>query len=96
MSGITPYSRGGGNVADSCHEAAADIAARLGLLRAHLAGLDPARLDLPPSRFADLMSGYDIYARMLDDALHDIARDLRVPAEAPRRSDVELAGAEAR
>ncbi|GAB7052333.1 hypothetical protein [Catenuloplanes indicus] len=96
MSGITPYLQGGGNAADACRDAAADIAARLGTLRSHLAGLDADRLRMPPSRLADLLAGYDIYARMLDDALHDIAVGLQRAVPAPRRSDVELAGGEYR
>lgn len=96
MSGITPYSVVTGNAADDCRAAAADIGARLDMLREHLAGLDPARLRISPSRLADLLVGYDIYARMLDDALHDIAGGLQPPVEAPRRSDVELAGGDCR
>jgi hypothetical protein len=83
MSGTTPY-------ADHCRDSAADVGARLRALRAHLASLDPARVGLPRARLADLLAGFDIYARMLDDALHDIA------AELPRVDELELAGGGAR
>ncbi len=95
MSGITPHSPGESNVAETCREAAAGIGAQLDLLRGHLAGLDPARLGMSAGRLRSLMAGYDIYARMLDDALADIARNVQHPA-GPRRSDVELTGGECR
>lgn len=110
MSGITPYSPGVGNAADSCLDAAADIGVRLRQLRRHLTSLDRAGLaELPAGRLQDLLAGYDIYVRMLDDALHDIARDLRSaqathrpeaathrPEAATHRSEVELVGGDCR
>ncbi|MFC0530937.1 hypothetical protein [Phytohabitans kaempferiae] len=96
MSGITPYKPGAGNAAESCLAAAADIGARLLQLRNQLAGLDRAGLaDLPPGRLRDLLAGYDVYARMLDDALRDIARDLQ-GMRATGRSGVELVGGDGR
>lgn len=96
MSGITPYTSGVGNVADSCLDTAAEIGVLLRQLRRHLAVLDRATLpDLPAGRLQDLLAGYDIYARMLDDALHDIARHLRT-SQAIRRSEVELVGGDCR
>jgi hypothetical protein len=86
MSGITPYKPGVGNTADSCLDVAAEIGVRLRQLRRHLAALDQAGLaDLPAGRLQDLLAGYDIYTRMLNDALHDIAQDLR-SAQAPRQT----------
>ena len=95
MSGITPYSPCEGNVAESCRAAAAGIGAQLELLRAHLTELDPVRLGMSASQLRSLVAGYDIYARMLDDALADIARGVQQPS-ATRRADVELTGGEAR
>lgn len=96
MSGITPYRPGVGNVADSCLDAAADIGVRLRQLRGHLTSLDRAGLtDLPTSRLQDLLAGYDIYARMLDDALRDVARDLRA-TEPTCRSEAEPVGGDCR
>ncbi|MFY1635497.1 hypothetical protein ACN27F_19855 [Solwaraspora sp. WMMB335] len=96
MSGITPYKPTAGNAADSCLDAAADIDARLGQLRRHLVSLDRAGLaDMPAGRLQDLLAGFDIYARMLDDALHDIARHLRA-TQATQRSEVALVGGDCR
>ena len=96
MTGITPYKPKVGNAADSCLDAAADIGARLGQLRRHLTSLDQAGVaDLPAGRLRDLLAGYDIYARMLNDALHDIARDLQA-TQATYRSEVELVGGDCR
>ncbi|WP_326550866.1 hypothetical protein [Micromonospora sp. NBC_01813] len=96
MSGITPYKPKVGNAADSCLDAAADVGARLGQLRHHLASLDRSGLaDLPAGRLQDLLAGYDIYARMLNDALHDIARDLQA-TQVTQRSEVELVGGDCR
>ncbi|WFE25481.1 hypothetical protein O7623_19040 [Solwaraspora sp. WMMD791] len=93
MSGITPYSPAAGNVADRCLDVAADVGSRLGQLRRHLASLDRVGVpDLPAGRLQDLLAGYDVYVRMLHDALHDIARDL----QATHRSDVELVGGDLR
>ncbi|MDR7274255.1 hypothetical protein [Catenuloplanes atrovinosus] len=82
-------------MADTCRTAAAGIGAQLELLRGHLAGLDPARLGMSAAQLRALLAGYDIYVRMLDDAIEDIAGSVRRPA-GPRRSDVELAGGESR
>lgn len=96
MSGITPYRPTVGNAADGCLDAAADIAATLSQLRDHLVSLDRVGLtDLPAGRLQDLLVGYDIYVRMLDDALHEIAGRLR-PSRAIHRSEVVLAGGDRR
>jgi hypothetical protein len=76
MNGTTPYVLHPGGVAGGCRDSASDIGARLRALRAHLANLDPAELNIPGSRLADLLAGFDIYARMLDDAMRDIADEL--------------------
>ncbi|MGC4812251.1 hypothetical protein ACLQ29_17145 [Micromonospora sp. DT228] len=90
MRGITPYPQGQGNIAEACRDAAAGISTQLDRLRAHLASLDPARLRMSASRRDALLTGYDIYARMLDDALHDIAGDLQTEADL-RPADLALA-----
>jgi hypothetical protein len=95
MSGITPHSPGESNVAGSCRDTAAVVGTQLELLRGHLAGLDPARLGMSTGQLRSILAGYDIYARMLDDALADIAGAVQAPAD-PRRSDVELTGGECR
>lgn len=93
MSGITPYSPEVGNAADRCLDVAVDVGARLGELRRHLTSLDRVGMAaLPAGRLQDLLVSYDVYVRMLHDALHDIARDLR----ATQRSDVELVGGDLR
>ncbi|MEV6636904.1 hypothetical protein AB0M54_39830 [Actinoplanes sp. NPDC051470] len=92
MRATTPYAQYAVEAPSACRDAAADIGARLRALRAHLAGLDPQRLGLTGARYADLLAGYDIYARMLDDALHDIAGDLERAAGTTGRSDLEPAG----
>ena len=94
MSGTTPYALCVDDAAASCRDSAADIGARLRVLRAHLASLDPARLGVTESRLADLLAGFDIYARMLDDSLHDIAGYLQ--AAPPLRLEVELADGSSR
>ncbi|MGC4879749.1 hypothetical protein ACLQ26_26215 [Micromonospora sp. DT43] len=91
MSGITPYLRGEGNMADACRDAAVGISDQLDRLRAHLASLDLARLQMSAVRREALLTGYDIYVRMLDDALHDIAAGLQEEPD-PRRSDTALVG----
>lgn len=96
MSGTTLSSQRPADVADVCHTAAADIGDGLRALRAQLAAVDPARLGMPATRLAELRAGFDIYARMLDDALDDIAGELSehrsgpAPWTGPRRSDAEL------
>ena len=87
MSGTTPYAQCSGDAADACRDSAAEVGARLRVLRGRLATLDPARLRMTGARLEDLLAGFDIYARMLEDALHDIAGDLRTA----RRSEVEPA-----
>ncbi|MFI5928480.1 hypothetical protein ACIA3K_21280 [Micromonospora sp. NPDC051543] len=50
---------------------------------------------MSPLRFQALLVGFDIYARMLDDALNDIVAELRSPA-APGRRDLEMVAGENR
>ncbi|MEU8328671.1 hypothetical protein [Micromonospora sp. NPDC048839] len=95
MRGITPYPQCEGNIADACRDAAAGIGAQLDRLRAHLASLEPARLRMSAARHDALLTGYDIYARMLDDALQDIASGLQTEAEL-RLSDLTLAAGASR
>jgi hypothetical protein len=59
--------------AQSCHRSAMEIQLKLALLRGYVRGLESERLGLSASQFQALLTGYDIYARMLDDALADIA-----------------------
>ncbi|WP_433534237.1 hypothetical protein ACQPZK_18810 [Micromonospora sp. CA-249363] len=95
MSGITPYSSGEGNVADRCRAAVLEIGEQVDRLRVHLGRLDPERLRMSPLRFQALLVGFDIYARMLDDALNDIVAELRPPA-VPARRDLEMVAGENR
>ncbi|MDQ7905721.1 hypothetical protein RB614_14475 [Phytohabitans sp. ZYX-F-186] len=71
--------------ADRSRAAAAEIERRLGQLGRYLAGLDPDGLDLPTARFDALLTAYDVYTRMLTDALDDIAAalDRRSTPEGP-------------
>ncbi|WP_285691431.1 hypothetical protein [Actinoplanes sp. NBRC 103695] len=91
MSRTKPYAQDVRDAAVACRDSAADVGDRLRGLRARLASLDAVRLGMPDARLADLLAGFDIYARMLDDALCDIAGDLRVAAGSPRRCGLELA-----
>ena len=77
MSGTTCYSPRPADAAGVCRAAAAEIGAGLGALRAKVGVLDPAWPGVPATRLAELLAGFDIYARMLGDALADIARELR-------------------
>lgn len=95
MSGITPYSSGEGNGADRCRAAVVEIGEQVDRLRVQLGRLDPERLRMSPLRFQALLVGFDIYARMLDDALNDIIADLRAYATASTR-DLESAAGERR
>lgn len=90
MSGITPYSSGEGNGADRYRAAVVEIREQVDRLRVQLGRLDPERLRMSPLRLQALLVGFDIYARMLDDALNDIVADLRASA-APSGRDLESA-----
>nr|WP_221382688.1 hypothetical protein [Actinoplanes polyasparticus] len=67
---------------DVCRRAAAEIDERLSSLRNILALIDPAASLMSRSRLDDLLAGFDIYRRMLGDALHDIADALSGTAAA--------------
>ncbi|MEU1586895.1 hypothetical protein [Micromonospora sp. NPDC005710] len=95
MSGITPYSSGESNGADRCRAAVVEIGEQVERLRVQLGRLDPERLRMTPLRLQALLVGFDIYARMLDDALNDIVTDLLTTA-APSGRDLESAAGEKR
>ena len=61
---------------------AAEIQNQLDHIRSLMLSLEARRLGLSSGRFQALMTGYDIYVRMLNDALTDIAADLRVWSDA--------------
>jgi hypothetical protein len=78
----------------ACHSATVEICAQLGWLRHYLHGLDVERLGISHARYQALMSCYDIYVRMVDDVLTDVASALQDRAAAvPDRegSDTEPA-----
>ncbi|WP_433388615.1 hypothetical protein [Micromonospora sp. KLBMP9576] len=81
--------------ADRCGAAAADVERQLGRLRGHLASLEPGGLGLTAARFEALLAGYDVYVRMLADALTDIAAalaDRAVAGQAAPSSGSAVAG----
>lgn len=74
--------------------AAADIQLRLAGIREHMLTVHGPAPGMPAARFRALLTGYDIYARILTDAILSIAegpgphhRDRHPPAPSPATGD---------
>jgi hypothetical protein len=65
------------------HRTAEEIRRQLAQLRRHVRGLEADQLGMPVNQLQALVAGYDIYARMLDDALTDITVRLDATGGAP-------------
>jgi NADH:ubiquinone oxidoreductase subunit E len=61
------------DAASACHSTAIEIQKQLDWLRDYVLSADARLLGMTPARFHALMTGYDIYVQMLNDALTDIA-----------------------
>jgi WXG100 family type VII secretion target len=62
--------------AANCTTTAAEIDAQLSALRSYVSSLEEIWRGIAQDTFQELMSDYDIYARMMHDALTDIATGL--------------------
>ncbi|MFE9453525.1 WXG100 family type VII secretion target [Streptomyces sp. NPDC006739] len=63
--------------ATSCDGTAAELQAQLADLKTYVVNLEASWQGIAQNTFQDLMQEYDIYSRMLHDALTDIASGLR-------------------
>ncbi|NED80569.1 WXG100 family type VII secretion target [Streptomyces sp. SID11233] len=63
--------------ASSCDSTAAEVAAQLVTLRTYVLNLEASWQGVAAVRFQGLMQEYDIYSKMLHDALTDIGSGLR-------------------
>ncbi|NUQ97851.1 MAG: WXG100 family type VII secretion target [Streptomyces sp.] len=63
--------------ATSCDRTAGDLQGQLADLKNYVVGLEASWQGIAQRTFQDLMQEYDIYSRMLHDALTDIASGLR-------------------
>jgi len=84
MAGTTAERRDAVEAVTAFHRSATEIRVQLDWLRRYLHGLDVDRLGMSPARFQALMIGYDIYVRMLEDVLADLADALQ---DRPRSDD---------
>jgi WXG100 family type VII secretion target len=62
--------------AANCTSTAAEIDAQLSALRSYVSSLEEIWRGIAQDTFQELMHGYDIFARMMHDALTDIATGL--------------------
>lgn len=69
-------------VAWAVEETAVRVQRQLTRARTLLHRLDPACLGISAGQLEALLLGYDVYVRMLDDALAETADDLRARADA--------------
>lgn len=65
------------NASSNTASTAAEISAQLGQLKAYVASLEASWQGIAHNQFQTLMAEYDIYARMLHDALEGISKGLQ-------------------